>query len=456
MPTTPSGSDLYAAYARQLNHSTDAHSLVGGELGLPGDVLLVFDPAAHVSLGHLTGDNGYWKNAASGFAGVVVVSAGKATIVFRNVAVDDKQFWGVGAGEGDTQWSSSDLAGERDNHRNALLEDALTLTRAVIAQFGAANVTVDGAAAGSDVAAQVVGAQGVEGYTFDTHGSSIARIRAALFLAAEALHLDMSNPDVLTALGAAALRLAATSGSNEPAEQASGLTPLSGTLGTAHVTAADFLTSYQSALAAYDTNTQAHLHNSPQTGTETSRQNEEHTDPVTGTGTRASNDSLTGAADNDGEVQDDGQSAGRSAGSTDTPRVAPNDTARTVETRRVDSSQSGGSGLDIYAHAPAGFTGNMTHFDPGDAARAATAAADYFVYMSNGAGNNEISNFTAGSAVGHDIIEFSNSVFADWAHLLAASSQVGADTIITVDSDSTITLKGVTLTSLTADDFNIV
>jgi serralysin len=79
------------------------------------------------------------------------------------------------------------------------------------------------------------------------------------------------------------------------------------------------------------------------------------------------------------------------------------------------------------------------------------AAADFFVYAPNW-GHDTITNFVA-AGTAHDIIKIDHTIFADWASLLAASSQSGSDTIMTADSDNTITLKNVAATSLQAADF---
>ena len=53
-------------------------------------------------------------------------------------------------------------------------------------------------------------------------------------------------------------------------------------------------------------------------------------------------------------------------------------------------------------------------------------------------------------------MQFSTSSFADWAHLLGASAQVGSDVVITLDDTDTITLKNVTLSSLTSSNARFV
>ncbi|NEJ20251.1 rhizobiocin [Rhizobium leguminosarum] len=79
------------------------------------------------------------------------------------------------------------------------------------------------------------------------------------------------------------------------------------------------------------------------------------------------------------------------------------------------------------------------------------AAADVFVYSPNW-GHDTITNFVAtGSA--HDAISIDHSIFADWETLFAAIEQFGNDTIITADSDNTITLTNVAVSSLQSWDF---
>ena len=53
----------------------------------------------------------------------------------------------------------------------------------------------------------------------------------------------------------------------------------------------------------------------------------------------------------------------------------------------------------------------------------------------------------------NDIIEFTGGVFQNFQAVQAASHQVGADTVITLDAQNSITLQGVTSSSLHASDF---
>jgi len=55
------------------------------------------------------------------------------------------------------------------------------------------------------------------------------------------------------------------------------------------------------------------------------------------------------------------------------------------------------------------------------------------------------------------VIQLSSALgLADFAAVQAASQQVGSDTVITIDANTSITLSGVTAANLHADDFSIV
>lgn len=82
------------------------------------------------------------------------------------------------------------------------------------------------------------------------------------------------------------------------------------------------------------------------------------------------------------------------------------------------------------------------------------AGSDTFVFLA-GFGKDTIQDFTAGAG-SDDIIAFGNDVFADFASVLAAASQVGSDTLITVNANNTLTLKNVTMANLHADDFSFL
>jgi Ca2+-binding RTX toxin-like protein len=69
-------------------------------------------------------------------------------------------------------------------------------------------------------------------------------------------------------------------------------------------------------------------------------------------------------------------------------------------------------------------------------------------------GHDTIEDFKAGPGKG-DVLEV-EGLFANFASIQAASSQVGADVVITKDADTTITLKNVLLAQLVENDFSFV
>jgi Ca2+-binding RTX toxin-like protein len=82
------------------------------------------------------------------------------------------------------------------------------------------------------------------------------------------------------------------------------------------------------------------------------------------------------------------------------------------------------------------------------------AGNDTFIYHT-GFGLDTINSFTATGSL-HDILQVDKTIFADWAHLLGATAQVGTDLIITLDPTDKITLKNVALASFTSADATFI
>jgi Ca2+-binding RTX toxin-like protein len=79
------------------------------------------------------------------------------------------------------------------------------------------------------------------------------------------------------------------------------------------------------------------------------------------------------------------------------------------------------------------------------------AGVDSFVFDA-GFGKDSIADFTA-SGASHDKINFSTAMFANYAAVRSHMAQVGPNVVITHDGANAITVKGVTVASLTAADF---
>ncbi|WP_436173901.1 calcium-binding protein, partial [Mesorhizobium sp. LjNodule214] len=120
----------------------------------------------------------------------------------------------------------------------------------------------------------------------------------------------------------------------------------------------------------------------------------------------------------------------------------------------------GGTGNDTLNGGSAkeaiyGFDGNDTlNGGAGNDTLVGGAGNDTFIFRS-GFGLDAVADFTAGSG-SDDVIEIANDVFADFASVLAAATQVGTDTVITHDSSNVLTLKNVALANLHQDDFQFI
>ncbi|WP_281405094.1 calcium-binding protein, partial [Rhizobium sp. FKY42] len=102
-----------------------------------------------------------------------------------------------------------------------------------------------------------------------------------------------------------------------------------------------------------------------------------------------------------------------------------------------------------------GTSGNDTLFgDAGNDTITTGGGNDIIVFKPN-FGVDTITDFQAGAG-SVDVLEFDNSLFADFEDVLAAAAQVGNDTLITHDAGNSITLKNVALANLHQDDFRFV
>jgi hypothetical protein len=72
-----------------------------------------------------------------------------------------------------------------------------------------------------------------------------------------------------------------------------------------------------------------------------------------------------------------------------------------------------------------------------------------------GWGQDKIADFSAGAGAG-DVIAFANTVFADFAAVMAATADDGLGNTVITKGAHTLTLTGVTRAQLNADDFQFV
>lgn len=92
--------------------------------------------------------------------------------------------------------------------------------------------------------------------------------------------------------------------------------------------------------------------------------------------------------------------------------------------------------------------------DAGDDLLSGGSGHDSFVFAA-GFGRDTIADFrTTGAS--SDVLEFASGIFVDFDAAFAAADQVGADTVFTIDAETSLTLEGVQLASLAQDDFRFV
>jgi hypothetical protein len=108
------------------------------------------------------------------------------------------------------------------------------------------------------------------------------------------------------------------------------------------------------------------------------------------------------------------------------------------------------TGSAIYGTA----SNDPIYSTPGNDILTGGSGADTFVFKA-AFGKDTITDFVATGA-GHDVLQFDHSIFATNAAALAHSTQVGSNVVIAYDAADTITLVGVSLHQLSANDFHII
>ena len=110
----------------------------------------------------------------------------------------------------------------------------------------------------------------------------------------------------------------------------------------------------------------------------------------------------------------------------------------------IADARAGNNVINLQATAQTAIGGNLSTLN------GAAAGGDTFEFYKF-CGIDTVNGFVA-SGTGHDMLAISTKAFADYAHLLGATKQVGNDLLITIDAADQITLKNVALASLTSAD----
>ncbi|MEP2707925.1 MAG: Ig-like domain-containing protein, partial [Roseibium sp.] len=91
----------------------------------------------------------------------------------------------------------------------------------------------------------------------------------------------------------------------------------------------------------------------------------------------------------------------------------------------------------------------------GDQILTGGSGSDTFVFKSGDTGHDTVTDFSAGEGL-EDVLQFETAIFADADAVLAAATDDGTNTIITIDADTSVTLENVSVMDLNKDDFQFV
>jgi Ca2+-binding RTX toxin-like protein len=125
-----------------------------------------------------------------------------------------------------------------------------------------------------------------------------------------------------------------------------------------------------------------------------------------------------------------------------------------------NDSWSGGSGIEAYDAGSGNDTINgggdndVLIGGAGNDTMTGGTGNDNFIFHA-GFGQDTITDFAAGAGIG-DVIQFDSAIFANFAAVQAAATQVGADVQIAVDATTSILLQHITLANLVQDDFRFM
>lgn len=158
----------------------------------------------------------------------------------------------------------------------------------------------------------------------------------------------------------------------------------------------------------------------------------------------AGNDTLNGGAGDDvltGALGDDTLNGG--SGDDELSGGAGNDA---LSGGSGDDILLGGAGNDVLK---GGSGDDWIEGGAGDDLLTGGSGNDTF-HFAAGFGRDAVTDFGASDA---DIISFGDSLFSDFDTMIAASTQVGGDVVITIDDQTSLTLRDANLLSLSADDF---
>ncbi len=128
--------------------------------------------------------------------------------------------------------------------------------------------------------------------------------------------------------------------------------------------------------------------------------------------------------------------------------------SNTVHTYKAQELDSSGHVVATSGNAILGSSGaNTLTSTGGNNLFVGNGHPDTFVFAAN-FGKDVITDFNAGSGRGHDVIQFSKSVFDNFADVLSHATQSGHNVVIADDAGNSLTLNNVKLAALDKHDFH--
>jgi Ca2+-binding RTX toxin-like protein len=174
---------------------------------------------------------------------------------------------------------------------------------------------------------------------------------------------------------------------------------------------------------------------------------------------------LTGNSHNDTfVVYDSADTVVGQSGSTDTIYAAANYTLPTnVDTLLLEGKASQGTGNGDTSNTLYGNAGVASTLVAGSGADTLIVTGNAGTIMTGGAGSD---TFAFPNVMGHDSVtnfgtakdtlQFNMTLFANFSAAMADASQVGANTVFTIDANDSVTLDNVNKSNLTASNFHFV
>ncbi|MEP3427619.1 MAG: Ig-like domain-containing protein, partial [Roseibium sp.] len=157
-----------------------------------------------------------------------------------------------------------------------------------------------------------------------------------------------------------------------------------------------------------------------------------------------------GGGEGEGEAEAEAEAEGSKKGSAEGSKKTPVESGKKALAAEGEQAPA-----EKSEKAPAEGSGDTHYGGTGDHVLTGGTGPDIFVFKSGDTGHDTITDFSAGEGL-DDVLQFETALFADVDAVLAAATEDGTNTIITIDADTSVTLENVSVIDLNKDDFQFV